>query len=115
MSPMQGPPMAPEASAQMPPGGPNFGPGMQQAQDQGKKDPIETVVGTVEKMLLAVNDETFRPYAAQAIAKLKIGMGMAKQKQPQSAGQPGMGGPPTGDGGGAPKIPTPPVPGQMPV
>jgi hypothetical protein len=107
--------MAPDAQAQMPPGGPNFGPGMQQAQDQ-QKNPIEMTVGTVEKMLLAIQDETFRPYAMQAIAKLKIGMGMAKQKQPQSAGQPGMAGPPTGDGGGGPpKVPTPPVPGQMPV
>lgn len=104
--------MAPDAAAQMPPGGPNFGPGMQQAQDQSKKDPIEMTVGTVEKMLLAIQDETFRPYAMQAIAKLKIGMGMAKQKQPQSAG---MNGPPTDGGGGPPKIPTPPVPGQMPV
>lgn len=88
---------------------------MQQAQDQSKKDPIEMAVGTVEKLLMGIQDETFRPYAMKAIAQLKIGMGMAKQKQPQS-GAPGMGGPPTGDGGGGPpKIPTPPVPGQMPV
>jgi hypothetical protein len=106
--------MAPETQSQMPPGGPGFGPGMQQAQDQSKKDPIEMAVGTVEKLLMGIQDETFRPYAAKAIAQLKIGMGMAKQKQPQSAGPNGP--PPDQAGAGGPaKIPTPPVPGQMPV
>ena len=112
MPPMSGPPMAPETASQMPPGGPKFGQGMQQAQDQQGKDPIEMAVGMVEKILMGIQDETFRPYAMKALASLKIGMGMAKQKQPQSAG---MGGPPQDAGGGPPKVPTPPIPGQMPV
>lgn len=86
---------------------------MQQAQDASKKDPIEMVVQTVEKLLMGVQNETFRPYAQKALASLKIGMGMAKQQQPQS-GAPGMQGPPTG-AGGPPQVPTPPIPGQMPV
>lgn len=110
MPPMDKPPMSPEVQGQQP--GPNMGPGMQQAQDQAGKDPIEMAVGTVEKLLMGISDETFRPYAQKAIAQLKVGLGMVKQKQPQSAG---MTPPPMQAGGGPPKVPTPPIPGQMPV
>jgi hypothetical protein len=89
-----------------------MGPGLQQAQDQAGKDPIEMAVGTVEKLLMGISDETFRPYAMKAIATLKVGLGMAKQKQPQAGG---MTPPPQQAGGGPPKVPTPPIPGQMPV
>lgn len=92
-----------------PPGGPGFGPGIGQAQMQMDKSPAEVAVGTVEKLLLGIQDETFRPYAMQAIAKLKVGLAMMQQKQPQS---PGMGQAP-GQGAPAP-TPGPPVPGQMP-
>jgi hypothetical protein len=101
--------MAPDVQAQM--GGPKFGSGMQQAQDQAGQDPIDKVVATVEKMLLAVDNEAFKRYAMEAIAKIKIGAGMAKQQQPQSQGAAG-GGPPQAP---PPKMNVPPMPGQMPV
>jgi hypothetical protein len=111
MPPLDKPPMAPDVQAQQP--GPNIGPGMQQAQDQAKNDPIEMAVKTCEKLLMGISDPTFRPYAMKAIASLKIGLGMAKQQQPQSGG---MTSPPQGAGaGGPPPVPTPPIPGQMPV
>lgn len=74
------------------------------------KSPAEVAAATVEKILMGVQDETFRPYAMKAIAALKVGVAMVQQKQPQS---PGMDKPPM-PGGGAPKVPGPPVPGQMP-
>ena len=110
MPPMDKPPQAPDVQASQP--GPGFGPGMQQAQDQSKADPIEKVVMTVEKLLGGITDETFRPYVQKALASLKIGLGMVKQKQPQSAG---MQPPPQPGAGGPPQVPTPPIPGQMPV
>jgi hypothetical protein len=85
---------------------------MQQAQDQAGKNPIETVVDTCTKLLSGVTDDTFKPYAQKAIASLKIGLGMTKQKQPQAGG---MNPPPTQAGGAPPQVPTPPMPGQMPV
>ncbi len=111
MPPMDKPPMSPEVQGQAPP--PGLGQGMAQGQQNAGKDPLELAVETVTKILTGISDETFKPYAMQAIAKLKIGLGMAKQKQPQSGPMqppPGPGGPP---GGGA-QVPTPPVPGQMP-
>jgi hypothetical protein len=102
--------MAPDVQAQM--GGPQFGAGIGQAQQQMGKNPVELAVGTVEKILGGIQDEAFKPYAQKAIATLKVGMAVASQKQPQS----GMQAPPQGPGAGAPpQIPTPPVPGGMPA
>jgi hypothetical protein len=106
---MDKPPMAPDVQAQGAAGG-GFGAGMGAAQQQMGKSPIETAVATVEKLLMGIQDEAFRPYAMKAMASLKLGAAMAQQKQPQSGA---MDKPPMG--GGAPQIPTPPVPGQMPV
>ncbi len=103
---MERPPMAPDVQAQ---GAAGFGAGVGAAQSQMGKSPIETVVSTCEKMLTGIQDEAFRPYAMKAVASLKLGLAMSQQKQPQS----GMGAPPMG--GQPPQIPTPPVPGQMPV
>jgi len=108
MPPMDKPPQAPDVQASQP--SPSFGPGMQQAQDQAKKDPIEMAVMTCEKILMGIQDETFRPYVQKALASLKIGLGMVKQKQPQSQGMQ-----PPQPGGMPPQVPTPPIPGQMPV
>lgn len=108
MPPIDKPPMSPDVAAQQP--GPNMAPGMQQAQQQQGKDPIELAVNTVEKILSGITDESFKPYAMKAVAALKVGLGIAKQKQPQSAGMN-----PPQPGGGPPQIPTPPVPGQMPA
>lgn len=105
---MDKPPMAPDVQAQ---GAGGFGAGVGQAQAQAGKDPVETAVMTVEKLLGGVTDETMRPYIAKALASLKLGLAMKQQKQPQSGG---MQPPPMG-GGAPPQIPTPPVPGQMPV
>ena len=102
------PPMAPDVQAQ---GAGGFGAGVGQAQQQMGKDPVETAVGTVEKLLSGIQDETMRPYISKALASLKLGLAMKQQKQPQSA----MGAPPPMGGGQPPQIPTPPVPGQMPV
>ena len=110
MPPMTQPPMAPDVQAQMGPG-PKFGELAGQAQEQAGKNPIELAVGTVEKILNGISDEAFAPFAKKAIATLKIGLSEAKSKQPQSAG---MGAPPP-QGGGPPKVPTPPIPGQMPA
>lgn len=110
MPPMTQPPMSPDVQAQMGPG-PKFGAGVEQAQSQMGKDPIELAVGTVEKILTGIQDEAFRPFAMKAIATLKVGAAQVKQKQPQSAG---MGAPPQ-MGGGPPSVPTPPTPGQMPA
>ncbi len=93
------------------PGGPAFGAGIGQAQAQQDKSPAEVAVGTVEKLLLGIQDEAFRPYALQAIAKLKGGLAMMQQKQPQSAG---MGQPPAPGQGAPAQVPAPPTPGQMP-
>jgi hypothetical protein len=100
------PPMAPDVQSQ---GASGFGSGVGQAQSQMGKSPVETAVMTVEKLLNGIQDETFRPYAAKAIASLKLGMAMMQQKQPVSGMQPPQ------MGGAPPQIPTPPVPGQMPV
>lgn len=103
--------MAPDVQAQGAGGaGPAFGAGVGVAQQQMGKDPVETAVSTVEKLLTGIQDETMRPYIAKAMAALKLGLVMKQQKQPASA----MGTPPP-MGGGPPQIPTPPVPGQMPV
>lgn len=94
-----------------PPGGPGFGPGIAQAQQGMDKSPVELAVSTVEKILMGVQDDTFRTYAQKAIATLKVGAAMSANKGPQSSP---MGAPPTEGAGGPPKIPVPPVPGQMP-
>lgn len=107
MAGMDKPPMAPDVQAQ---GAGGFGAGIGQAQGQMGKDPVETAIMTVEKLLTGIQDETMRPYITKAMASLKLGLAMKQQKQPQSA----MGAPPQ-MGGGPPQIPTPPVPGQMPV
>jgi len=102
------PPVSPSVQAQMgPPGGPAFGPGVAQAQDQMEKSPIETAVSTCEKILMGISDEAFRPYAMKAIASLKVGAAMVAKKSPTSA-------PP----GASPMaksatMPTPPMAGQM--
>jgi hypothetical protein len=107
--------MSPQAQSQMgAPGGPAFGSGIGQAQQQADKSPVEVAVSTVEKILMGVQDEAFRPYAMKAVASLKVGLAMAQQKGPQSAG---MNQPPPPGGPGAPggsQIPLPPMPGQMP-
>jgi len=101
--------MAPDVQAQMGPG-PQFGAGVGAAQQQMGKNPIETAIGTVEKLLMGIQDEAMRPFIQKAIATLKVGMAQSQQKQPMSAG---MGAPPPG--GGPPQIPMPPTPGQMPA
>ena len=112
MAAIERPPVSPQVQAQMGPpgGGPEFGAGVAQAQAGMDKSPAEVATSTVEKILLGVQDEAFRPYAMKAIASLKVGVAMVQQKQPKS---PGMGMPP-GPGGGQPPVPGPPVPGQMP-
>lgn len=110
MPPIDKPPQAPDVAASQP--SPNIGPGMQQAQDQAGKNPVEMAVETCTKILSGISDETFKPYAQKAIASLKIGVGMMKQKQPMAGG---MNPPPMQAGGGPPQVPTPPMPGQMPV
>jgi hypothetical protein len=107
------PPVSPQVQAQMgaPGGSPAFGQGIGQAMQQQGKSPVETAVSTVEKILMGVQDEKFQEYAKKAIALLKVGAAMAQQQGPQSAG---VGAPPQPGEGGAPKIPTPPMPGQMP-
>ena len=115
MPPLEQPPVSPQIQAQMgPPGGAEFGKGIGQAQAGMDKSPAELAVATVEKILMGVQDETFRPYGMKAIATLKVGLAMAQQKGPQSQGmnqppQPGLG--PQGAGS---QIPLPPMPGQMP-
>lgn len=111
MPAIERPPVSPQVQAQMgPPGGPGFGDGIAQAQSGMDKSPAEVATATVEKILMGVQDEAFRPYAMKAIASLKVGVAMVQQKQPQS---PGMGQPPPP--GGPPKgVPGPPTPGQMP-
>lgn len=110
---MERPPVSPALQAQMgPPGGSGFGEGVKDAQAGADKSPVEIAVATVEKMLMGVQSDTFKPYAMKAIATLKVGAAMDAQKQPKS---PGMGAPPQpGGDGGAPKTSGPPIPGQMP-
>jgi hypothetical protein len=111
MPPVERPPMSPQVQAQMgPPGGDGFGPGIANAQAGMDKSPVETAVSTVEKILTGIQDETFRPYAMKALASLKVGIAMVKQKQPTSGP---MGAPPPA-GGGPQGTPVPPIPGQMP-
>lgn len=104
--------MAPDVEQQMQ-GSAKFGQGVGQQMDQQSKSPVETAVSTCEKILTAVQDETFQTYAKKAIATLKVGLGMAMQKQPQSgmAPPPGPGGPQGPSAGGPP---APPQAGQMP-
>jgi hypothetical protein len=83
---------------------------MAQAQQQAGKNPTELAVNTVEKILSGITSETMKPYIDKAMAALKVGLGMEKQKQPQSGGMN-----PPQQGGGQPQIPTPPIPGQMPA
>ena len=111
MPAIEQPPVSPAVQAQAgPPGGPGFGNGIAQAQSGMDKSPAEVAAATVEKILMGVQDETFQEYAKKAIATLKVGVAMSKQKQPQS---PGMGAAP--QPGGPPKgVPGPPTPGQMP-
>jgi hypothetical protein len=109
---MEAPPASPQVQAQMGPpgGGPEFGSGIAKAQAAQDKSPAEVATMTAEKILMGVQDDTFRPYAMKAIATLKVGMAMVQQKQPKSAGMgalPPPGGPPQ-------PTPGPPVPGQMP-
>jgi hypothetical protein len=97
------------------PGGPGFGQGIGQAQEQVGKNQTDLAVSTVEKILMGVTDETFQNYAKRAIAILKTGAAMSQQKGPQS--QPGgmtPPGPGAGPGAGAPPPQLPPMPGQMP-
>ena len=111
MPAIERPPVSPAVQAQMgPPGGAGFGSGVQQAQEGVDKSPAEIASATVEKILMGVQDETFKPYVIKALATLKVGLAMVKDKQPKS---PGMGMPP-GPGAGAPQVPGPPIPGQMP-
>ncbi len=109
---MTQPPMAPDVQAQMGPG-PQFGAGVGAAQQQMGKSPMETAVGTVEKILNGIQGgpeaDAMRPFIQKAIATLKVGLAQASQKQPQSAGM-GAPGP-----GGPPQVPMPPTPGQMPA
>ena len=98
-----------------PPGGPGFGPGIGQAQEQSQKSQIDIAVSTIEKIAMGVQDDTFQSYARRAIAILKTGAAMAQQKGPQS--QPGGMQQPPAAGAGAPPPPQPqlpPMPGQMP-
>ena len=112
MPAIERPPMSPQAQAQMgPPGGPAFGAGIGQAQQQAEKSPVELAVATVEKILTGVQNEAFQPYAMKAIATLKVGQAMAGKQGPQSSP---MGQAPTPGAGGPPQIPVPPMPGQMP-
>lgn len=112
MAPIERPPVSPAVQAQMgPPGGPGFGDGMKDAQASAEKSPAEIATATVEKILMGVQDETFRPYVMKALASLKVGAAMVAQKQPKS---PGMGAPPPPGGGGPAQVPGPPIPGQMP-
>jgi hypothetical protein len=107
--------MSPQAQAQMgPPGGPGFGEGIGQAQQQQGKSPVEIALGTVEKILMGIQDETMRPYVQKALATLKIGASMVAAGGPQSQGMnkpPNPNAPPGGPGG---PPPGPPVPGPMP-
>lgn len=112
MPAIEAPPVSPAVQAQMgPPGGPGFGAGVAQAQAGMDKSPAEVAAATVEKILMGVQDEAFRPYAMKAIASLKVGVAMVQAKQPKSPGQGMM--PPPGQGQGQPP-PGPPVPGAMP-
>lgn len=112
MAAIERPPVSPQVQAQMgPPGGPAFGAGIGQAQQQMDKSPVELAVSTVEKILMGVNDDKFRSYAVKAIATLKVGAAMSAQQGPQSSP---MGPTPGQDAGGPPKVPAPPMPGQMP-
>ena len=114
MPPIDRPPVSPQVQAQMgPPGGPAFGQGIGQAMQQQEKSPVEIAVSTVEKILMGVQDEAFRPYATKAVATLKVGAAMSAEKGPQSSpmGRP-AGGPP--GAGAPPQTPLPPMPGQMP-
>lgn len=113
------PPMSPQAQAQMgpptAPGGPNFGPGIGQAQQQMGQSQIDVAVSTIEKIAMGVQDDTFRSYAMRAVAILKAGAAMAQQKGPQSAAGGMM--PPPAPGAGAPQgqqVQLPPMPSQMP-
>lgn len=114
MAGIEQPPAPPQVQEQMG-GGPQFGAGMAKAASGMDKSPAQLAVDTVEKILLGVQDETFRPYAQKAIANLKVGLSMANSKGPQS---PGMASPPKPGEGGAPgagpQVSGPPVPGQMP-
>lgn len=117
MPPIDKPPMSPQVQAQMGapggPGGPNFGAGIGQAQDQMGKNQTELAVSTVEKILMGVQDDTFRNYALRAIAIIKTGAAMSAQKGPQSA--PAGIQSPSGPGAPPPtQAQLPPMPGQMP-
>jgi len=115
---LERPPMSPQAQAQMgPPGGPEFGAGVGQAQQQQGKSPAEIAIGTVEKILMGLQDDTMRPYVQKALATLKVGLAMSQQQGPQSKGAgapPNPNAPPGGPGPGGPSPQGPPVPGPMP-
>lgn len=114
MPPVERPPVSPQAQAQMgPPGGAALGPNFGQAMQQGEKSPVEIAVSTCEKILMGVQDESFRPAAMRAIAQLKVAAAQSAQKGPQSSPMASPPGGPAGPGAGAP-TPTPPTPGQMP-
>jgi hypothetical protein len=108
---MDKPPVSPQAQAQMgPPGGPAFGQGIGQAQQQMDKSPAEIAVSTVEKILMGVGGNKFPEYAKKAIAILKVGLSMDQQQGPESTA---MGKAPM-PGGGQSQPQLPPMPGQMP-
>jgi len=108
------PPVSPQVQAQMGPpgGGPEFGQGIGQAQQQMSKSPAEIAVSTCEKILMGVPGDKFKEYAQKAIATLKVGLAMEQQQGPQS-GPMGKAGMPTA-GGGQPPVAGPPMPGPMP-
>jgi hypothetical protein len=79
---------------------------------QQEKSPTDIAISTCEKILMGVPSDSFRAAATRFIAQLKVAAAQEAQKGPESASPGGMA-PPPGMGGGS-KVPTPPVPGQMP-
>lgn len=108
--------MSPQAQAQMgPPGGPGFGDGIAGAQQAQGKSPEEIAVGTCEKILMGIQNETMRPYVQKCLATLKIGLAQVQQAGPESQGMnkpPSPNAPPAAGPSGPP--PGPPGAGAMP-
>jgi hypothetical protein len=121
MPPIAGPPISPQAQAQMgppgPPGGPAFGPGIGAAmQDQGKNQ-IDIAINTVEKILKGINNETFQSHVTQALSILRQGAlksGAAGPMSGPGAPPPGAGPPGEGAGPPPPQPQLPPSAGMMP-
>lgn len=115
MPALERPPVSPQAQAQMgPPGGPDFGSGIGQAQQQQGKSPSEIAVSTVEKILMGLQSDVMRTYVQKAIATLKIGLSMEQQGSPTSKGISPPPNPNAPPGGGQPPVSGPPTPGPMP-